>query len=60
MGKTEDDVASTLKNSEKPLTLAEIAEKMGLSEKKAYKALRKLFENGLVDTENRRYSLTKT
>jgi predicted transcriptional regulator len=60
MGKTEDDVALTLKNAEKPLTLAEIAEKMGLSEKKVYKALRKLFENGLVDTQNHRYSLTKT
>lgn len=60
MGKTEDEVVSTLKNSEKPLTLPEIAEKTGLSEKKVYKAVRKLFENGSVDTENHRYSLVKT
>jgi DNA-binding IclR family transcriptional regulator len=60
MGKPEDDVVATLKSSGKALTLAEIAERMGIPEKKVYKALRKLFENGLIDTENRRYSLAKT
>jgi len=60
MGKPEEEVAAFLKSSGKPLTLAEIAEKMGLPEKKVYKALRKLFEKGIIDTENRKYSLTKT
>jgi len=40
------------------LTIAEIAEKIGQSEKKVFKALRKLFEKGMVESENRRYKLS--
>lgn len=52
-------IIETLKNSERDLTLAEIAEKTGISEKKVFTSLRKLFENEIVDCENRRYRLAK-
>ncbi len=57
MGKLEEVVVSALKSSDKPLTLVEIAEKTGQTEKKIYKELRSLFEKGIIDTENRRYRL---
>jgi predicted transcriptional regulator len=59
MGKLEEVVMSALKDSGKALTLNEIAEKIGQPEKKVYKELRSLFEKGFVDSENRRYKLTK-
>jgi len=59
MAKTEDLVVSVLKENEDGMTLAEIAEKTGESQKKVFKALRKLFESETIDTENRRYRLTK-
>jgi len=58
MGKLEDLVVSTLENSDEGLTLAEIAEKIGQSEKKVFKTLRKLFTKGMIDSENRRYKLS--
>ena len=58
MGKLEDLVVSTLESSDQGLILAEIAEKIGQSEKKVFKALRKLFEKGMVESENRRYKLS--
>jgi len=58
MGKLEDLVVSTLESSDEGLTLAEIAEKIGQSEKKVFKALRKLFEKDMVESENRRYRLS--
>ena len=58
MGKLEDLVVSTLEGSNEGLTLAEIAERIGQSEKKVFKALRKLFNNGIIDSENRRYKLS--
>lgn len=57
LNKVDELVVSTLKNAEKGLTLAEIAEKVGESEKKVFKALRKLFENEMINCENRRYKL---
>jgi len=57
MGKLENLVVSTLKSSNEGLTLAEIAERVGESEKKVFKALRKLFEKDIVHSENRRYKL---
>lgn len=59
MAKTEDLVVSVLKGAKDGMTLAEIAEKTGESEKKVFRALRKLFENETIDTENRRYRLSK-
>ena len=58
MGKLEDLVVSTLEGSDEGLTLAEIAERIGQSEKKVFKALRKLFNKGIIDSENRRYKLS--
>jgi len=59
LNKTDELVVSALKNAGKGLTLAEIAEKTGESEKKVFKSLRKLFENEMVDCQNRQYTLTK-
>ena len=59
MRKLESTVLSTLEGSDQGMTLKEIAEKIGESEKKVFKILRKFFENGVVDTENHRYKLTK-
>jgi predicted transcriptional regulator len=58
LAKLKDLIISMLKNSTEGLTLAEIADKVGESEKKVYKALRKLFSDGLVDSRNRRYKLS--
>ena len=58
MAKLEEDVVALLKNSP-PLTLAEIAEKLGKPEKAVYKALRRLFEKELIDSVNRKYALSK-
>ncbi|MCW3976479.1 MAG: winged helix DNA-binding protein [Candidatus Bathyarchaeota archaeon] len=58
MGKLEKRVISTLEGRDEGLTLAEIAQATGESEKKVFKALRKLFEKDLVDTGNRRYKLS--
>jgi DNA-binding IclR family transcriptional regulator len=58
LAKIEDLILSTLESSNEGLTLAEIAEKVGESEKKVFKVLRKLFEKGLVDSGARRYRLS--
>jgi len=57
LNKVDELVISTLKSADKGLTLADIAEKVGESEKKVFRALRKLFENEIVSCENRRYKL---
>jgi len=57
MGKLEDRVVSTLESSNEGMMLAEIAERVGETEKKVFKALRKLFQKGIVDSQNRRYKL---
>ncbi len=58
MGKLEDRVISTLEGCDEGLALAEIAQRIGESEKKVFKALRKMFEKGIVDSVNRRYRLS--
>jgi DNA-binding IclR family transcriptional regulator len=60
MGKLEEVVVTALKNSDKALTLAEIAQKIGQPEKKVFKELRSLFEKGIIDTESRRYGLKQS
>jgi DNA-binding transcriptional regulator GbsR (MarR family) len=57
LNKVDKLVVSALKSSSKALTLAEIAEKTGESEKKVFKSIRKLFENEMVESQNRQYSL---
>lgn len=57
MGKLENLVISTLESANEGLTLVEIAERVGETEKKVFKTLRKLFQKGIVDSQNRRYKL---
>jgi predicted transcriptional regulator len=59
MAKIHKDIIKLL--SEKPLSLAEIAEKLEKSEKKVFNALKKLFSDGKInsDGKTRQYSLTK-
>ena len=57
MGKLEEVVVSALKDANQPLTLVEIAQKVGQPEKKVFKELRSLFEKGIITTENRHYRL---
>ena len=59
MAKIHKDIIKLL--SEKPLSLAEIAEKLEKSEKKVYNALKKLFSDGEInsDAKTRKYSLAK-
>jgi len=57
LNKVDELVVSTLKSAGKGLTLTEIAERTGESEKKVFKTLRKLFENEMINCENRQYKL---
>ncbi len=59
MGKLESQIVSALQNSDKPLTISEIALQIDASEKKVYRSLRKLFAKGKIDGNNRRYKLTQ-
>jgi predicted transcriptional regulator len=58
LNKVDEIVVSTLKSAGKGLTLKEIAEKSGETEKKVFKSLRKLFENEVIVCENHQYRLT--
>ena len=57
LNKVDEVVVSTLKIAGKGLTLKEIAEKSGETEKKVFKSLRKLFENEVIECENHQYRL---
>lgn len=57
LNKVDEQVIAALKDSGKEMTLAELAEKTGELEKKVFKSLRKLFENEMVECQNRRYKL---
>jgi DNA-binding IclR family transcriptional regulator len=61
MGKLDEQVFAVLKNSAKPLTLAEIADQMGKPSKTVFKALQKLFSEGKIecDVKNRQYMAVK-
>ncbi len=59
VGKLDEPVLELLQSSPQPLTLAEIAEKLGKPEKSVYKALRHLFEKGQIDTKGRQYAIVK-
>ena len=58
MAKLDEDVETLLKTSP-PLTLAEIAEKLGKPEKAVFRALRRLFEKEIISCENRKYAIAK-
>jgi len=55
LNKNDKLVLEALKDGE--LMLQEIADKTGLTPKKVFKILKKLFENELVDTKARKYKL---
>jgi DNA-binding IclR family transcriptional regulator len=57
----EEQIVGLLKKSESPLTLVEIAEKLGKPPKSVFKALQKLFSEGKIDCDNRtrQYTLAK-
>jgi uncharacterized membrane protein len=57
LNKIDEAVVAALKSAGKGLTLAEIARKSGEPEKKVFKSLRKLFDNEMIDCENRQYKL---
>jgi len=61
LGKVDEQIVALLKNSESPLTLIEIAEKLGKPPKTIFKALQKLFTEAKIDcdTNTRRYTLAK-
>ncbi len=60
MGKTDDEILEILSTSE-PLTLAEIAEKLGKKPKVIFRSLRKLFEKEKIECDNKthRYRYVK-
>jgi DNA-binding Lrp family transcriptional regulator len=57
LNKTDEAVVTALKNAGKALTLAEIADASGETPKKVFKSLRKLFDQEIIDSENRLYRL---
>lgn len=56
LNKNDEKVIATLKEA-KGLTLTELTEKTGLPSKKVFKSLKKLFENEIIDSQARKYSL---
>lgn len=60
LAKLDDEIVSLLKESGVPMTLKEIAAKLGKSEKAVFRALQRLFEKEKVDCVNRQYSLAKS
>ena len=56
LNKIDEQVIASLKEN-KELTLAEIIDKTGLAGKKVFRSLRKLFENGMIDSNARKYRL---
>ena len=57
LGKLDEPVLEALRGSPQPMTLAEIAQKLGKPEKAVYKALRHLFETGQIETKGRQYTI---
>jgi len=60
VSKLDDEIVSLLKESGVPMTLKEIAAKLGKSEKAVFKALQRLFEEEKIDCFNRQYGLAKS
>jgi len=56
LNKNDEKVVAALK-ANKELTLAELAEKTELPSKKAFRSLKKLFENEMIDSQGRKYKL---
>jgi DNA-binding IclR family transcriptional regulator len=62
LGKVDEQIVALLKSSSSPLTLVEIAEKLGKPPKNVFRALQKLFGEGKIecDIRTRRYTLAKS
>jgi DNA-binding Lrp family transcriptional regulator len=58
MGKLDEDVVALLKNSP-PLSLVEIADRLGKPEKAVFRALRRLFEKETINCRDRKYKLVE-
>lgn len=56
LNKVDEQVLAALKAG-KELPLQELTEITGQPSKKVFKSLRKLFENGMIDTKARKYKL---
>jgi DNA-binding IclR family transcriptional regulator len=61
MGKVDTQITTLLKDSEEPLSLAEIADQIGKPQKTVFKSLRKLFSGAKIacDGQTRKYSLVQ-
>ena len=60
LNKNDKMVIQAIQDSSAGLTLVEIADKIGLPEKKVFRVLRKLFQKELIDCDkNRRYTVSK-
>ena len=60
MAKLDEEIVLLLKESGVPMTLKEIAAKVGKSEKAVFRALQRLFEKEKVDCIDRKYGLTES
>jgi DNA-binding Lrp family transcriptional regulator len=60
LNKTDEKVVATLQAEGKELTLQELADKTGETQKKVFRSLKKLFENEIVSTQGRKYKLIIT
>jgi len=61
LGKVDEQIVALLKNSGKPMTLAEIADELGKPPKSVFRALQQLFTEGKIDCDiqTRSYTLAK-
>lgn len=57
LNKTDEAVVKVMKAEGKELTLQELADKTGQPTKKVFKSLKKLFENEMINTKARKYTL---
>lgn len=60
LNKNDEQVVAALQTAPAGLGLDEIVEKTGLTGKKAFRTLRKLFENEIIDSQARKYKLLIT
>ena len=57
LNKVDEAVIAALKPKGKELTLQELAQVTGETQKKVFKSLKKLFENEMMDSRARKYKL---
>ena len=57
LNKVDEKVVATLQAENKELSLQELTDKTGEPCKKVFRSLKKLFENGIISTQARKYKL---